>query len=293
MQRGFFTSLCVVLVIIAAFRACGHTSQSTKAVTPPPTNYEQRFCDTGELHDYSNKNPEHITVTLGQGCFGDHTKLPLAWDQYFIQKSQQSGDWAAVWCEGHPLPGEPRPYYEDMGTTFANCREQHAKSDEFFLQGKGTITFRRTSVHPEFVAKAQEEETQASYKLTPTGPTSGDPHGYSFTIEQCYRSGEKIECWGKAVNKTDAPTTLGLNDSNAVDDEGNSISVGLFGGGFMFPNTNVPNGWGAHLLPDVPTKFTVTIPDPHQNVKAINLELRVQWGPGGVDTLIYKDIPVQ
>ena len=65
-------------------------------------------------------------------------------------------------------------------------------------------------------------------------------------------------------------------DCNAVDDEGNSIFVGPFGGGFMFPNAN--DRTADCLMPNVPTKFVVTVFDPHQNVKAINLSLRCPMG---------------
>ena len=214
-------TLCVVLIIGAVYRGCSY--KTPPAVTPQVAGYEQRFCEDTPLTDHSASNPEEVTIRLRDGCFGNHTKLPRAWNTWLAQKSRQAGDWAAVWCEGSALPSPPYPYTESMGTSFNQCRDQH----EFFLEGKGTITFRRTSVNPEYAAQANgagsanrstppQDEREAGnepakqYKLTPIGPEGGTPADYTFTIEQCYRSGEKIECWGKAANKTDALTTLGL-----------------------------------------------------------------------------------
>src|SRR5712692_330746 len=260
-QRGLFNSFCVFIIIAALYQSC--TPFRTRTTTTRlPVTYQRRFCDENPLNDYSNRNPDHITVTLSDQCFANHIKLPLAWDSFFAQKSQNPDDWASVWCTGHTLPSEPRMYYQDMANIFQGCRESTEQSDDFYLEGKGTITFRRTSTRPQYAAKAQENEVEATYKVTPINPSSGDPAGYSLTIKQCYRSGEKILCWGIATNKTDAPTTLDFRESHAVDDEGNSIVNG-YGSGFMFPGSSISyNGGSEHLLPNVPTKFTVTINDP-------------------------------
>ena len=146
--KGLFMTLCVVLMIGAAFRGCWY--QAPSAARQQIAGYEQRFCEDTPLTDHSASNPEEITIQLRDGCFGNHTKLPRAWNTWFVQKSRQVGDWAAVWCEGNALPSPPHPYTEDMGTSFTQCRDQH----DFFLEGNGTITFRRTSVNPESAAQA-------------------------------------------------------------------------------------------------------------------------------------------
>jgi hypothetical protein len=184
-------------------------------------------------------------------------------------------------------------YYQEMWN-LQGCKDNTEQSADFYLEGKGTITFQRTGIRREYAAKAAEIEAEATYQLTPTNPLGGNPEDYTLTIKQCYRSGEKIKCWGMATNRTDAPTTLEFRDSHAVDDEGNSIVNG-YGSGFMFPSANTLYGGSEHLLPNVPTKFTVTIDDPHQNVKRINIEVRTTWRTteSRDDHLVYKDVLVQ
>ena len=313
--RGLFNTLCIGIIIGASYQACAPHRPAQAIV---PTNYQQRFCDDASLTDYSDRNPDQITVTLREGCFGDHTKLPRAWSTYFIQKSRNQGDWAAVWCAGHSNPGEPRPYYEDMGTTFQGCHEPNHGTWEFFLQGRGTITFVRTGMNPEYAAQSQQPalqpkaesgpETAAQaqqvarpqqsgaqhtesvsakqYKLTPISPEGGDLPDYVMLVKQCYRADQLIKCWGTITNTTDARTSINAYDSRAFDDEGNSISVYTFGGGFTF------SGGVLYLPPSVPLKFDVTITDPHLNVKTIDLDLNVAWD-GRHNSRVFKNIPVQ
>jgi hypothetical protein len=155
-------------------------------------------------------------------------------------------------------------------------------------------------VRPDYTAQSQgethgEAEPDRQYTLTPTKPSGGDPDGYAFVIQQCYRSHGKIECWGNVTNRTDAPTEFVLRYSTAVDDEGNSIFSGTFGGGFSFPGANSMYGSSERLLPSVPTKFIMTINDAHQNVRTIHLDVHVQWegSPGRYDELVFEGIPVQ
>lgn len=144
------------------------------------------------------------------------------------------------------------------------------------------------------VDKSQPEPAPKSYRITAITPSNGDPDDYTFVLKECHRSGDLIRCWGLITNTTDAPRSTDLHDSMAVDDEGNSIFIGTFGGGFMFPGANSPYGTQQKLLPGVPTKFVVTIGDPHRNVKSINLNLKVNGGqPYRYDSLILKDVPVQ
>jgi hypothetical protein len=294
-------ALCVVLIIGAAYRGCSY--KTPLPATPQVAGYEQRFCEDATVADYSAGNPEQVTIQLHDGCFGNHTKLPRAWNTWFVQKSRHPDDWAAVWCEGNALPGPPHPYTDEMGTSFTQCRDQH----DFFLEGKGTITFRRTSVNPESAAQANgaasgnrstppQDETGAGgepakqYKLTPMNPEGGNPPDYTFLLKQCYRASQKITCWGLITLTSDAPRHTTFYDSRAIDDEGNSISIGTFGGNFTFEGS----GDQQKLLPGVPAKFVITVHDPHQNVKAITLDLNVHGGDENrSDELIFKDVPVQ
>ena len=143
-------------------------------------------------------------------------------------------------------------------------------------------------------ASAAENAKKKEYRLTEMAPLGDDHPDYSMVLKQCYREGEHIKCWGLMTNTTDAPRYTVLNDSKVVDDEGNTIFVGTFGGGFTFPGSGSIYGITEKLIQGVPTKFIVTIDDPHTNVKSINLDLRVNGGsPYRYDTLIFKDVPVQ
>jgi hypothetical protein len=150
--RGLFNTLCLFFVIVALSHSCGTPPQNAAANIV--TNYQQRFCDDETLHDFTKKNPIQITVTLTEGCFGEHIQTPLAWETAFIQKSQAVGDWAAIWCNGQPVPSAPRLYYEDMGNAFQSCPHNFGHYD-FYLQGKGTFTIRRTGVRPEYANTSQ------------------------------------------------------------------------------------------------------------------------------------------
>jgi hypothetical protein len=132
------------------------------------------------------------------------------------------------------------------------------------------------------------------YAIIPILPAGDDRPDYTFILKQCYRASDMIQCWGLMTNTTDAPRPTSLNDSRAIDDEGNSIFIGIFGGGFTFPGANSPFGTQQKLIPGVPTKFAVKINDAHRNVKSINLELHVSGGePHRYDALVLKDVPVQ
>ncbi len=130
------------------------------------------------------------------------------------------------------------------------------------------------------------------YKLNPISPTSSADPNYPTTIDECHRTGDNIRCSGRITNYTDAPTTIYLCDSTAVDDEGNSFFIGSFMGvdvhfaGF---------GDEERIMPNVPTKFIVIIPDPHRNVKAVNIQLAINTcsAEPPIQTLIFTKVPVQ
>ena len=108
-QRGLFNTLCGLLICIALYRSCVPSSH-VPAASALPTNYRLARCalrDT-KVYDFHSKNPEQITANLREGGYCDRYILPLAWAFYFIQKSQAPGDYASVWCNGHPSPGPIR-----------------------------------------------------------------------------------------------------------------------------------------------------------------------------------------
>lgn len=129
-----------------------------------------------------------------------------------------------------------------------------------------------------------------SYKISTILPTEGGSNDLSLMINECHHSGDSIICTGMITNNTDAPTQTGLYGCNATDDEGNTFSLGSVVGTFYFPGV----GGQFRLMPGVPTKVMVDVPDPHRNVKAINLQLYVDWdGNPSHLSPVFKGIPVQ
>jgi hypothetical protein len=265
-------------------------------------------CDLHQIrvHDYTKTNPEQITINLREGGYCDRYILPLAWNYYFGQKSQNPGDYASLWCNGSPNPGPVRPdsvaYMADANTyaqggDFHNCHQPGENTDDFYVQGRGTILLSRTVVRPEYAAQATAsagEKAEPIYRLTPTEPAGGNSQGYVIVIDQCYRSGEKVQCWGKVTNTTDASTTMTLHGGHAVDDEGNSFPIGM--GQFDF-SADVPLGDSVQrLLPNVPTKVFIIVTDGHLNARKLTLSLRTGWEGGGYaryDDHIFNDVPIQ
>ena len=254
-----------------------------------------RICENawGGGSDHRNDNVEYFDVKLRPGCWSQFIYLPKSWQNWYHEPvGDTNGWWVSLWYSGKPEGSGP---YEAGNISTVDFRNV---PPILRLQGNGTIRF-YSNVAPENATPAQsqsaaEERTVKTYHLTPTSPTSGEPDGYTFVIEDCYRSGEQIKCEGKATNKTDATTPLSLYDSHAVDDEGNSIGIWTTGGQFMFPGANAIYGGRERLLPGVPTKFLVTIDDPHRNVKTINLELSTHWSEDNrSDKLVFEGVPVQ
>ncbi len=153
--RNAAIALLVVLTIggLFSFGSAGSGNYSpgvfAKSTTPP--GYAKRFCDVRTLYDYRNVNPKAITITLQEGCYHDDILLPLAWENYYTQKSTAEGDYASVWCNGSKEPGEIRPYNEDMGNTMAYCRDRGEIVPHFSIEGKGTMTLTRTAEHKDIL----------------------------------------------------------------------------------------------------------------------------------------------
>jgi hypothetical protein len=299
LYRGLFNSLCGIFIAVVVLRGC-QSSFSSLARTgqqqsppPPIAGYQVRFCDDPKVYDYTNRNPDHITITLHDNCFDDRIKFPKAWSTSWVQKSRNVGDWAAVWCDGHPVPSEARPYYEDMGNALQSCSTGSQLTDMFF-EGIGTITFRRTSTNSGFAAQADDSDSRpANYRLTPNDPREGNPTGYTVAIQQCYREGEKIKCWGKVTNTTDASVHLLFYGGTAVDDEGNSFQIAPQydeAANVFMSDTD------KKLIPNVPLKFYITVPDGHMRAKTVTLAFRAVWEADHgqrPDDLTFERIPLQ
>jgi len=253
-----------------------------------------RICESawnGAL-DHRNDKVEYFDVKLSPGCWSQFVYLPKTWQNWYHEPiGDTNGWWVSLWYSGRTEGSGP---YGPGNISTANFQNV---PPILRLQGNGTIRF-YSNVAPENAPAqnqpAAEEQAAKSYQVTPTNPSSGSHEGYGFVIEECYRQGEQIKCEGKAINRTDATTRLTFYDSHAVDDEGNGIGIWTSGAQLVFPGTDAIYGNSQRLLPDVPTKFIMTIDDPHRNVKAINLELAIHWGEDNrSDRLVFEGIPVQ
>lgn len=112
---------------------------------------------------------------------------------------------------------------------------------------------------------------------------------YALTFEHCSHEGEVIECWGLATNKTDEPVFLVFHDCQIVDDEGNSFYVhpSALLGKLGFPD----GAAGAKLIPQVPVRFHVTVPDAHSKVNQLNFILNTLFHDNR-NEVVFKDVPV-
>ena len=123
-----------------------------------------------------------------------------------------------------------------------------------------------------------------------TAPTSGADSEFTMVMGNCERLSDRIECSGMIKNTTDAPSLVYLMDSTAVDDEGRSF----FLDSFLGSNIRFDQGTMEKLMPNVNTRFIVDVPDAHENVKAVNLQINTQWGEGERSGhVIFENIPVQ
>ena len=292
--RTLFVFLCIFLAAIALVRVIRSSNPGTVPNSRSiANNYQRRFCDDRKTIDYGNKNPEKLVLPLHDGCYGDRIVLPVAWLTFEPSLSSNPGDYASVWCDEEPNPRRTVAYTGDMHGTMNDCPAGRA-SAKFSLEGNGTLTLVRTQTNQNVNIRAKEEIPETSYKVSPTLPTSGGDPDFSMVINECHRSGDQVRCLGMVTNNTDAPRSTDLHDSSAVDDEGNSFFIATFGGGISFAGDAATGGLRARLMPSVPTKFSVTISDAHRNVKAINLQISVDWlGNASIATLIFEGIPVQ
>jgi len=155
LQRGLFISLGALLIVIALFRSCVPPTASTSLPQQPP-GYKLARCDPKNTRtfDYSNDNPLQISIPLREGGYCDHYILPIVWNFYFIQKTQDRGDYATVWCSGKTLPEPIRSdayaYLNNSNTAsqpgdLFGCHLPGQSTDDFFVQGRGKLLLTRTS----------------------------------------------------------------------------------------------------------------------------------------------------
>jgi len=138
-----------------------------------------------------------------------------------------------------------------------------------------------TPIRTEKTPQAGDLGTEETYKTITVEPASGNAGDFKFTIQQCYRSEDSFKCFGKALNKSDAPANTVLNWINAVDDEGNAPQV-------HFTTLN-----RFRLLPDTPYNIPFRIDDAHRNVKTVTIEIALQWKGEDYTTLVFNKVPVQ
>jgi hypothetical protein len=128
---------------VASPRTIGESLEFWKQ-KPLHPNYKREFCDSYVVHDLKaadHKLPVHIHLT--EGCYGDEWKFPVGVKEYFIQKSTHTGDYATLWCNGHPNPTPiVDAYTAGMGGEIsAGCSDFGDPSMDFRAQGQGEITF--------------------------------------------------------------------------------------------------------------------------------------------------------
>ena len=142
--------------------------------------------------------------------------------------------------------------------------------------------------HPE----RPEPSRRPTLTLTPV-EGSGLPNDITVSIQRCARSGEYIECWGYVTNLSGARQRFHFGSAKPVDDLGNAIPMGYFGK----KGASRPNFSGevhADLVPSIPTKYEVTVWDPHPAVKKFSSLVfdEVIWENKRY-TVTLTDVPVQ
>ena len=132
-----------------------------------------------------------------------------------------------------------------------------------------------------------ETPKHPSYKLTPVLPLEGQQHDYAINVQQCFRSSDRINCWGYVTNTTDGTLSFRLlTPGEFVDDEGNS----------SWYNGTLRNN--VQLIPDTPIKFELSLNDSHRSVKSVSFQLATDvegdtFKSYHVDRLSFRNIPVQ
>jgi hypothetical protein len=283
-----------------------HQPKISAGTSNDALGYKPIVCLDADEKDHSKENPQYVLVKLQPGCFSGFITVPDTWHTWQHQMAEEGPkDWVAEWYAGWEQPQGPwMANRVNGGLVPLNNTTRKVR-----VQGQGTFVLYRITGDEGQVKEKTKETHEKSGKdqgdtpnptptvdatpapatamlRKPTPPVSGLGTGYTFVIDECHRSGERVLCSGKAANTTDASSRLSSYTSRAVDDEGNSIQVN----GVQFSDGNILQ----KLMPNVPVSFTIFVDDPHQNAKKLNFELHVSFeGASGFDNLVFKDIPIQ
>jgi hypothetical protein len=127
-------------------------AQIPPGATPPPAppmarslfippDYTGRHCmlSDSSAGDFSALNPPNFIVELVAGCFTGKFTLSKHWNKYIVDKSQNTGDWAVMWCDGREHPEKIHPSWEDFSD------EEFKDCNAFYLQGKGSVLVTRVT----------------------------------------------------------------------------------------------------------------------------------------------------
>lgn len=290
--------------------AIRHVASGSGQAAAPSTagNFSRLVCDDAyqtEDHSQESRNPPYVDMRLREGCFSGFISLPKTWTNWqeqFIGSAPD--DWVSYWYKGLSAPYGP---YSEAQVNSETINIGTVPFPALRVEGHGVIRFYRITTQSYSDAStpppsrplgerhsAQPEAGQsAPPKEQPvhlTAPTSRQDSDFPMMLGTCHRLSDRIECWGFVKNTTDAPSLVYLMDSTAVDDEGRSFFLGsAFGANIRFDQGDMER-----LMPNVNTRFVVDVPDPHENVKSVNLQLNTEWGtPERHAHAIFENIPVQ
>ena len=138
--------LIAFLIFFVASLLVGRANNSQSI----PDGYNRTICAADESMNLSDRDMDRIPIKLASGGFHGLITLPLDWGGFTVVLSTDKGDWASVWCNGHPEPGPIRFGYqrdEDLGGSTQNCYDPAStdtRTDSFWVQGQGTLTLVRT-----------------------------------------------------------------------------------------------------------------------------------------------------
>lgn len=280
-------AVCVAVLLVAGatilfvWRAPHIAGRAT--ASPLPINYTRNICDDAyeTEKNYAKVNPPYIDVPLQDGCFSGFIHLPEKWNSWQVQ-FRPGGVWMAEWYGGWNNPAGP--FTADQ-VSAAQLPGGTMPSREVRYQGKGTLRIYRltgdmsNTTAPGDLARAQP--AAPAHDPAPTLPDLGASKDYRFVLEQCSRSGEKIECWGYMTNETDTTANVWLHQMRATDDEGHLFAAESL-------RTNLSD---EKLLPGVKVRWTAVFPDGHMNASAFTpLQLKVHFEEDGGRLLDNDDV---
>lgn len=292
-KRLAYTVLACVIVLFTVWgisRLIRASHRPEKASTLHTINYTRMICDNAYQTDVRHeKDTPYIDIHLSQGCFSGFVALPDAWTNWQEQfRGNDGSDWMAEWYEGWINPRGP---FSQAQVNAEQMPGYQVTKKLVRFEGKGTLRIYRLTENPTAASSSSMAPKDADIipaKLIE--PTSGQDKDVLMELAGCAHDGNTIQCTGYLTNATDAPNDVSLRDSSAVDDEGNSFDVYVFGGGLRYSQGDADE----RILPTVKTKFIATIADAHQNVKSVSLRLSMSCSdPYRYVHPVFTNIPVQ